>query len=453
MLVGFFLAAALMPDNPQTPADLRLPATIFALGLVIVPLAAAYQRPVAILHPLSVLFCGLVYWLLLDPIQALYLPQVFKRDAILLGFVAMALFAAGVCLAGMIRAPRLPVVVMEAAYKALSPSLLFRIGLLAFALSFLRYAIPADFDLARMYKALFLNRWAAPWSRGAYGGWDAFLDHLAYFGYVLPALAVLHYRAIGRWTFRTTALGLFAVVLILLIAQGGGRRIVGALVASAGVVWVLTARSEGRSIFVLSLVGIPTLLAYLQYILFARDTGIGQAKRSIFEGMYTQGIRVDDNFNRLCQVIELIPQRVPHVGIDWLVWIVVRPIPRVLWPNKPTGISFDLTSYLGMQNVTLTTSVIGESYIAFGFVGCLVTGFVYGYLGRGLSRLLTLKDYPSAVLMYALGLLALFVGLRSAVETVLFSYALLAWMLLAHFIARRRLRRRLRVTSAAGSKG
>jgi len=35
------------------------------------------------------------------------------------------------------------------------------------------------------------ERWAAPWGRGQLGGWDAFLDHLQYFGYLLPVLTVV----------------------------------------------------------------------------------------------------------------------------------------------------------------------------------------------------------------------------------------------------------------------
>lgn len=453
VLLGFVLEMVLLPYSPKTPEDLRWPASVFAMGLVIVPLVAAYRRPITILHPQSVLLCGIVYWLLLDLIQALYLPQVAGRDAIFLGFSAVALFAGGVCLAGMIRAPRLPRILMEAANKPLSPRLIFRIGLIAFALSFLRYAIPSGFDLVRMYDALFLNRWSAPWARGAYGGWDAFLDHMAYFGYVLPALTVLHYRAAGRRNWQTAMLAVFSVIIILFIAQGGGRRIVGALLASAGVVWVLTARRAGRSIFVLSLAGIPALLAYLQYILFTRGAGMGRVSWFSPGGIFTQGVQVDDNFNRLCQLIQIIPDHVKHTGFDWVIWFLARPIPRVLWPGKPTGLGFDLSAFLGMQGVSLSSSVIGESYIAFGFLGCLVTGFVYGYLGRGLSRLLELKNQPSAVLMYALGLLALFVGLRSAVEVMLFGYALLAWILLAHFLARRRLRRNRIVVNPAGIEG
>jgi hypothetical protein len=174
---------------------------------------------------------------------------------------------------------------------------------------------------------------------------------------------------------------------------------------------------------------------YLQYILVTRRTGIGAAGDISARELMATGIAVDDNFNRLSQLIEIIPAYAPHVGFDWVIWILVRPIPRVLWPGKPDGIGFDLTAFLGMENVTLTASVVGESYVAFGLFGCLVVGMVYGYLAGRLVRLLDLAAYSGALLMYVLGLMALFVGLRSAVEVLLFSYALLAWIALVYFFA------------------
>ena len=71
-------------------------------------------------------------------------------------------------------------------FRQFSPQFYFGIGVLAFGLAFLRFAIPSGFDPSVMYNALLEDRWSAPWARGALGGWDAFLDHLSYFGYILP---------------------------------------------------------------------------------------------------------------------------------------------------------------------------------------------------------------------------------------------------------------------------
>jgi hypothetical protein len=425
----------LIPDNPGLPEDLRWASLVFAIGMTLGPLWIAVRRPEALLHPVALLLFGLVYWLLLDLIQARYLPEVADADAIRLAFVAIGLFAGGLVLAAGRRRTPLPRAMLRTAVVQFSPQRLFRLGLIAFLLSFARFAIPADFDLVRMYNALFAGRFVAPWSRGAYGGWDAFLDHLAYFGYLLPGLTVLLYRAERRLSWRPILLACLTVIIGLLLAQGGGRRIIGALALSAGVIWVLTSKIKGRSLLSLSLFGLPALLMYLQYILVTRRTGIGAAGDISARELMATGIAVDDNFNRLSQLIEIIPAYAPHVGFDWVIWILVRPIPRVLWPGKPDGIGFDLTAFLGMENVTLTASVVGESYVAFGLFGCLVVGMVYGYLAGRLVRLLDLAAYSGALLMYVLGLMALFVGLRSAVEVLLFSYALLAWIALVYFFA------------------
>ena len=430
IVVGCLIGILLIPDNPNVPDDLQWAGVVFSIGIVVGPLWVAARLPAALMHPVSLLLFGLVYWLLLDLMQALYLPEVADMDAVRLAFLAVGLFAVGLLVAAQGRATRLPAFMMRAAAVGLSGKVLFQLGLIAFVLSFLRFAIPAEFNLDQIYGALFSDRFSAPWSRGAYGGWDAFLDHISYFGYLLPALTVLLYRAEGRFTWRTLLLAAMAVIIGLLLAQGGGRRVVGSLALSAGVILVLTSRAKWRSIILLVLFGLPALLMYMQYILFTRSAGISESGDIPYQTLITRGIAVDDNINRLAQLIEIIPNSVPHVWFDWVIWILVRPIPRILWPDKPDDFGFDLATHLGMENVSLTSSVVGESYMAFGLMGCMVIGLVYGHLAKRLTSLFDYLAQPGAALMYVLGMMALFVGLRSAVEVLLISYSILAWIVL-----------------------
>lgn len=435
VIAGLAFCELMVPASLSSPEDLRWSAVLLGLGIAVGPLFAAIRRPESLLHPISVLLLALLYWVLLDLVQALYIPEVRDVGAVRAAFYAIALFAIGVCLAVRLPVVPLPAILVATAQRSLSARSIFILGILAFLVAFLRFAIPSEFDPVRMYNALFLSRWAAPWARGAYGGWDAFLDHLAYFGYLLPVLTILLLRAECRVTPRSMLLSLLAFIIMLLLAQGGGRRIVGALAASAGVAWVLTAKRKGKALIAISLLGVPALLFYLQYILFTRAHGIGGSEHVSVHALMSGGLYVDDNFNRLAQIIEIVPASVPHVGLNWLIWIAVRPIPRVLWPSKPDNMGFDLADYLGMHGVSLSTSIVGESYLAFGFIGCFLTGLVYGYAGRWLTTLLNYRANAGAVLLIALGLLALFVGVRSAIEAVLFSYAILAWIVLSHLIA------------------
>lgn len=441
VVIGCIVGILLIPEQLLSPEDLQWSAIVFSTGILLGPSMAAIRQPESILHPISILLVGIVYWLLLDLIQARYLPIVWHSETIPITFFAIALFSTGVCLTGVFRVARLPDTLIKTAIIQFTPKLLFRLGLVAFLFGFLRFAIPADFDLLRMYNALFYSRWTAPWARGAYGGWNAFLDHMAYFGYVLPVLTVLLFRLEKKLTWRPIILGLMTVIIFLFVAQGGGRRIIGALVASASVVWVLTARRKGAAVIFISLFIVPALLVILQYILVSRRSGFGSVEGITATGLVTGGISVDDNFARLAQLIEIIPTFVPHVGFDWVIWILVRPIPRVFWPGKPDGYGFSLPDFLGMEGVSLTSSVVGESYMAFGFIGCLAIGLLFGYFARWFAQLLDYRMYPSAILMYGLGLLALFVGLRAAVEVLLFSYPIIAWIVLTYFMRRRKRRR------------
>jgi hypothetical protein len=93
---------------------------------------------------------------------------------------------------GAIRRPwRLPHVLVSAAQHEFSLKGYFGLAVTCFAIGMLTFAIPCGFNVAEMIYYVGQERWAAPWARGQLGGWDAFLDHLQYFGYLLPVLTVV----------------------------------------------------------------------------------------------------------------------------------------------------------------------------------------------------------------------------------------------------------------------
>ena len=99
------------------------------------------------------------------------------------------------------------------------------------------YAYATGFDLPRMFSYLGEPRWSAPWGRGQLGGWDAFLDQMQYFGYVLPSLTALLIARRG-FTFGAWLSILMSGLMLAFLSQGGGRRIIGVTVGAAIIVWV-----------------------------------------------------------------------------------------------------------------------------------------------------------------------------------------------------------------------
>jgi hypothetical protein len=127
-----------------------------------------------------------------------------------------------------------------------------------------------------------------------------------------------------------------------------------------------------------------------------------------------------------------MPENHPHVEFQWLVWVAARPVPRVLWPGKPISPGFNLPEYLGKEGVSYSSSIVGELYMAFGFVGCGGGGF-FGWLAVSLTSIFERYSSPGTFIVYGLGTLALFAGMRSGIDLILMSYGIFGWFLIVGF--------------------
>jgi hypothetical protein len=145
-----------------------------------------------------------------------------------------------------------------------------------------------------------------------------------------------------------------------------------------------------------------------------------------------QHVRVDDNFYRMCQIIQLIPASYPFVYHKYFIYVMVRPVPRVFWPGKPVDPGFDLPTALGVEGVSYSYSVIGELYMSLGLIGVAIGGWFYGRVAAMARDLLGRGTTQGALVIYSIVVMALFSGMRSILELILVSYVVLAWVALSH---------------------
>jgi len=225
-------------------------------------------------------------------------------------------------------------------------------------------------------------------------------------------------------------------VMMIFLAQSGSRRVVGVTFGMALIVWLLTEKRLRAKQFLAAAAAAAALLFALQVMLEYRNKGFSAlTQRSDFDPIVAEeSIRVDDNFYRLCQLIDLIPEQHPHTYFDYVTWIIVRPIPRVFWPGKPVSPGFDLPSVLGMHGVSLSVSVIGELYMAAGFLGIALGGWLYGKIATMARHLIMLRPTFGALMVYAILTMSLFAGERSMLDLVLINYALLAWAAISRLV-------------------
>ena len=449
-VIATTLAILLIPDDVSTEGALFYPALILSAGLATAPIVAAMRYPKALLRGESLLSLAPIYWLLLDLLQGVYPMQDITADQVRLAFLAIGLFVVMVWLSALRRAWRLPQVLIRSISQEFSLNTYFALAVACFLIGMLNFAVPCNFNVFEMVHYLGQDRWAAPWGRGQLGGWDAFLDHLQYFGYLLPVLTVVIGRRAGLRNPRTIVGVGMSIVVALFLAQSGSRRVIGVVIGMALILWILDQHRLRMKHLVTTVVAVVALLVTLQLMLEYRNVGLSVLvgngeiasghfeKREVFE---EQHLRVDDNFYRLCQIIQLIPESYGYVYHKYLIYVIVRPVPRVFWPGKPVDPGFDLPTALGVEGVSYSYSVIGELYMSLGLLGVALGGWFYGRIAAMARDLLARGTTQGALVIYSIVVMALFSGMRSILELILVSYVVLAWVGLAHlFIKLRRVK-------------
>jgi len=437
----------LVPDSPAQEGALFYPALVMSAGLLTAPVVSAFRYPKALLRGESLVAIAPIYWLLLDLLQGVYAMEDVTADQIRLAFLGIGIFVVMVWLGAIRRSWKIPRVLINSVSQEFSINTYFGLAVACFFLGMLKFAIPCNFNVFEMLHYLGQERWSAPWGRGQLGGWDAFLDHLQYFGYLLPVLTVVIVRRVGLRNLRTVVCVAMSVVMTLFLAQGGSRRVIGVVAGMALVLWVLDQRRLRVKHLLTTVFAIVGLLIVLQVMLEYRNVGlsvlVGQqeiasgrsAKVQILE---EQHLRVDDNFYRLCQIIHLIPDSYPFVYHKYIFYVIVRPVPRVFWPEKPVDPGFDLPTALGVEGVSLSYSVIGELYMSLGLIGIALGGWFYGRVASMASGLLARCTTQGALVIYSIVVMALFSGMRSILELILVSYVVLAWVSLSQLFIKLR---------------
>ena len=421
---GLLLALAVFPENPSPQGALALPAILLTAGILLVPAMRAIRRTPALLGAENLVAFGYVFWLLLDLIQGAYDLREAADWALRDAFIAVGVSAAAMWLGVAGKPWKLPNWLAEIASREMDTRTVARLVPACFVLGMFNYAYSTGFDLPRMFSYLGEPRWSAPWGRGQFGGWNAFADQLQYFGFVLPSLTALLIARRG-FNFGVWISIVASGVMLAFLAQGGGRRIIGVTVGAAILVWIQAQPELKVRRLVIAAAAVVGLLAAMQFMLNIRGVGYQEfAFRGESDYDY---LHVDDNYLRLAQVIQIVPAEHPFVEYQQLWFTIVRPVPRVFWPGKPIDPGFDLPSVVGRKGVSLSTSIIGEWYLTYGWIMVVFGGWLHGRLARTVNQLREVEQYHTNPIVYGLAVMVLVSGMRSMQDLVIMSYALVAW--------------------------
>jgi hypothetical protein len=433
-VLGTIVAILSVPDDPQPRGALFWPAVWCSLGLLTAPVLGLRKTTQAILRTENLLMIGLIYWLLLDLLQGAYPLDDVSNDAVTLAFAGIGVFAVGLWVGMLGTGWSLPQFLLRAAKQQFSSGRLFGAVLIAFFLGMFWYAYSSDFDPSLMSAGLGSCRFCAPWSTGTLGGGDAFLVNLKYFGYVLPSLTVLLAHRDGWFRAKAIVSVILSLTFVAFLTQEGGRRMVGVTVGAAIMSWLLLQGRLRPKFLVGGLIGITTLLISMELMLEYRGVGFSADYHAVNANYQVDAVvHVDDNFVRLSQIAQFIPDVQPYLDLQPLAYVLTLPIPRVLWPGKPTGPGYSLPEMLGLPGVSLTASIIGDLYAMHGLVAVFIGGLLFGRLASMWNKVLAVPGVGKAI-MYGFGVMVLFAGLRSMQDLIIMSYGLLGWLVVASLL-------------------
>jgi oligosaccharide repeat unit polymerase len=414
----------LFPEDPVPRGALVASGSLLAAAIMAVPLLRALSGSAQTTDAESFVSLGFVFWLLLDLIQGAYVLDEARPESLRLALAAVGVSACAMWIGSMWRPWQLPRFVIEGINRPVDVKTITAAVPICFLVGMFNYAYSVDFDIPLMFSYIGEQRWAVPWGRTQFGGWEAFRDQAPYFGYVLPSLAAVLIARRGLFNLQSLLAVACSAIMLLFLSTGGGRRIVGVAAGAALIVWVQM--NPGMRLKNILVVGVGALaLAWTaQFMLNIRTYGY---EEFLARGSEYDYLHVDDNFLRLAQVIEIIPERRDFIYHQQVLFTLVRPVPRVLWPGKPISAGFDLPSEVGMKDVSLSTSIIGEWYISWGWIAVVFGGWFHGRLASTANSLKELGRQTGNPIVYALSVMVLMSGMRSMQDLVLMSYALVAW--------------------------
>jgi len=308
-------------------------------------------------------------------------------------------------------------------------SVLFSIFWACVIIGYLNMLVAVHFNFLWLVEYFMQPRFAQPWSRERLGNWKAMFYELSMLLYLVPPLGgILLARRKSHPGFQVALVMLGVLFTLFYGFSSGTRNIFASYLVTFLIGYVFAAhRRQTREIIILTALSVVALVFSTKVMLDFRDVGL---QDYITQGYYKQAshtaegqsLAVDNNLYAISRVVEYFPQHHDFTGLEIPYLALIHPIPRVLWPGKPEGMSITVEDIFGADGYTVATSVVGEEYIMHGFIAILLMSVFFGACCAWWNLLASPKNSEFGILVYASGFFSAVITMRSM---NLFSTALL----------------------------
>ena len=165
-----------------------------------------------------------------------------------------------------------------------------------------------------------------------------------------------------------------------------------------------------------ALLGYAMLLA-TRHMLAFRDMGL---KNYIKWGEYAEvtkeeSLQIDFNLRAIAQIVQAMPERYDFLGWEVPFVFATKPVPRVLWPGKPEGLSVSIEQIMGAEGWTVSTTYIGEVHMMGGALAVIAFSLMLGALATWWFRITFQQQTGYGVAVATVGFSVAAASMRSLV--------------------------------------
>jgi oligosaccharide repeat unit polymerase len=311
----------------------------------------------------------------------------------------------------------------------LRPGNVFLLFIIATAFGYFHILLAVDFDPLEVIRQLSLPRFSQSWSRSQFGDAYSLLYEIGALIYLIPPIAGLILGRSRDYASWQKGIVLFVLFCTLYYGFASGTRnvFISYVITFMGVFFLARPRITKRFILLAAIPVAIIMMIATTYMLAFRTTGLENF--SIFGGD-DRSFFVDYNVVNIANITRVFPDVFGFLGLEVPFNALIRPIPRVLWPEKPAGLSVSIEAALGADSgVTVSCTFVGEAYMAGGLIAVLLVSLAFGAAAALWNRVGSRSNGQFYQLVYVSGFICAALAMRSLLSMMPFMLPTLAlWL-------------------------
>jgi hypothetical protein len=299
----------------------------------------------------------------------------------------------------------------------LRPSSMFFVFLVVTFFGYLHILLAVDFDISEAIRQMLLPRFAQSWSRGQYGDTAALLYEVGALINLIPPMAGLIFARARQYSAAQKAVVVIVLAFTAFYGFSSGTRstYVVYILTFTGIYIITKQQLNLRHVLIFGTIMAALLFVGMILMFQFRTVGLGELW-SIGE---PGSLLIDLNIVSISRLTSKFPDRYDYLGLELPVNALIRPIPRVLWPGKPTGLSVPIETALdAVEGQTVSCTYVGEAYMAGGLLVVLAISLLFGAAAEMWNRVGLSSNRQFNQIVYVSGFLCAAIAMRSMLSIV-----------------------------------